>query len=213
MLSEGYAGKVNNRQANFLSVIENSANRMNELIHSLLNVTRLEAGNITVDVKPVDLNILCEEIIEALSRLADDKNISIKLTSNATSNVDTDPILLRELITNLLSNAIKYSPGGGKVQINIRMKDRVIISVKDNGFGIPDRAKNYVFSKFYRAKNAVKYDVSGTGIGLYLAKQIADRLQGDIWFDSKLGKGTTFYFSLPLVGSSKKQGRFKLEVP
>lgn len=213
MLSQGYAGKMNDRQTNFVSVIEHSANRMNELIHSLLNVTRLEAGTITVDVRSVDLTTLCSEIINLLSPQAKIKDIEVELVSNASSDIDSDPILLTELISNLLSNAIKYTHEGGRVKLKIEIKDRIVVSVKDNGFGIPDVAKEYVFSKFYRAKNAVKYDVSGTGLGLYLAKQIAERLEGDIWFDSEVGKGTTFFFSLPLAGSAKKQGRFRLEVP
>ncbi len=213
MLSGGYAGKLNNRQTNFVSVIESSTLRMNELIHSLLNVTRLEAGSINVDIIPVDINELCAGVINSLTSLADDKAVDIKLEACPISDIDTDPVLLRELINNLIANSIKYTPHGGSVIVKVEIQDRVIISVCDNGFGIPELAKDYIFSKFYRAKNAVKHDVSGTGLGLYLAKQIADRLEGDIWFDSEVGVGTTFYFSLPVVGSAKKQGRFRLEAP
>ncbi|MHB1865333.1 MAG: sensor histidine kinase [Candidatus Saccharimonadales bacterium] len=212
MLTEGYAGKMNSRQANFVSVIEHSAMRMNELVHALLNVTRLEAGNITVEVEPVDISDICSEVIATLSSVAEAKQIDVQLISDYNNQIMTDPILLRELLNNLLSNALKYTPPKGEIIVGVEFKDRVTIYVKDNGFGIPETSKDHIFSKFYRAKNAVKYDVSGTGLGLYLAKQIAERLEGDIWFISEVGKGSTFYFSLPTIGSAKKSGQFRLEV-
>ncbi|HEY1645013.1 MAG TPA: PAS domain-containing sensor histidine kinase, partial [Candidatus Saccharimonadales bacterium] len=213
MLSGGYAGKMTNRQTNFVSVIESSAAHMNELIHSLLNVTRIEAGNISVNVKPVDIDEVCRDLVRTILPQAKEKNIAIKYINDGSPTVETDPILLREILSNLVSNAIKYTPERGKVVFKVETRERIVFSIKDNGFGIPDRSKDYVFSKFYRAKNASDYDVSGTGLGLYLAKRITERLEGDIWFSSHIGKGSTFYFSLPLGGSTKKQGRFTLEAP
>lgn len=212
MLSGGYGGKLNDRQANFVSIIEHAATRMNELVHSLLNITRLEAGNISVDSKPIDVSYLCNEVVQSLAEEANSKNIDISLVSDDSFEINTDPTLLRELINNLVSNSIKYTQRGGWVIVKIEVRDRIVISINDNGFGIPEKAKSHVFSKFYRAKNIVKYDVSGTGLGLYLAKQVADKLGGDLWFNSEVGKGTSFYFSLPATGSIKKQGQFHLEV-
>jgi PAS domain S-box-containing protein len=211
MLNQGYAGKATNKQKEFISIIENSAKRMNELIHTMLNVTRVEAGNINVNILPVYVDILLEEAIDELTPQAKAKKIKITLISTKGLEVETDGVLLREVLSNLLSNAIRYTPANGGITVRVKVKDRIIFSVADNGYGIPLRSQKHVFTKFFRANNAVKNDVSGTGIGLYLVKQIADRLDGDIWFNSKVGQGSTFYFSLPLVGSSKKEGGFTLE--
>lgn len=211
MLSGGYAGKISAQQAKFVKVIEGSADRMNHLIHTLLNVTRVDAGNIRVNVKDVNVDEICKEVIRALESHAKQKHITISYSNKYGPSLKTDPVLFREVLSNLISNSIKYTPEGGRISLKVEARERVVFIVKDNGYGIPDRAKDYVFSKFYRAKNAAAYDVSGTGIGLYLAKRVAERLEGDIWFSSKVGTGSTFYFSLPLVGSVKKQGRFTLE--
>lgn len=213
MLTSGFAGKLNDQQKSFMSVIESSTHRMNELIHTLLNVTRVEAGNISVNIQTVDIDDVCKEVVRSLKHLARDKHISIRYLNNISSTVKSDPILVSEVLSNLVSNAIKYTPQGGRISLNIKSNDRLIFSVKDNGYGIHVRDKDHVFSKYYRASSAAETDETGTGVGLYLARQIAERLEGDLWFSSEFGKGSTFYFSLPLVGSARKQGKFTLELP
>lgn len=213
MLSGGFAGKLTDQQNSFVNIIKNSAERMNELIHMLINMTRVEAGNISVNVQNIDLDNICKELIRSLKQSAQEKYISIRYSNNSTPTIKSDPMLVYEVLSNLVSNAIKYTQPNGKISISVKAEDRVIFSVKDNGYGIPVQAQDHVFSKFYRAKNAVETDAFGTGIGLYLARQIAEKLEGDVWFSSKVGKGSTFYFSLPLVGSARKQGKFTLESP
>lgn len=211
MLSGGYAGKVNPKQARFLNAIEGAAERMNELIYTLLNVTRIEAGNININVEDIIIGQLCQDIVASVTPLAKEKDITIKCPQYPDLVVRSDPVLLREALSNLLSNAIKYTPKNGKAILDIKLSGRVVFSIKDNGYGIPEKDKDYIFSKFYRANNAQNYDVSGTGIGLYLVQQIADKLGGDIWFDSEIGQGSTFYFALPITGTDQKQGNFTLE--
>ncbi len=87
----------------------------------------------------------------------------------------------------------------------------IIISVQDNGYGIPALAQSHIFAKFFRADNILLHDVAGTGLGLYLTKMIAESLNGDLWFESEEDIGSTFYFSLPAHGSSSKQGTFKID--
>ena len=211
MLSGGYAGKVSPKQSRFINAIESAAERMNELIYTLLNVTRIEAGNININVEDIGIGDLCQDIVTSVTPLAKEKNISIKCPRRTDFVIPSDPILLREALSNLLSNAIKYTPSNGKVALDVKSNSRIIFSIKDNGYGIPDKDKDYIFSKFYRANNTQNYDVSGTGIGLYLVQQIADKLGGDIWFKSEEGKGSVFYFALPITGTDKKQGNFTLE--
>lgn len=211
MLTNGYSGDINEQQAGFLAIIENAASNMNELIDTLLNVTRIEAGNIAVNIRSVDINELCREVIGYLKPMAKEKGISISFRSDFDVINETDPTLLREILSNLISNAIKYTPKKGRVSLKVDVKERLIFTVKDNGYGIPKKSHDYVFSKYYRAKNAATTDTSGTGIGLYLAKLVSEQLEGDIWFKSQVGEGTVFYFSLPLVGSASKQGKFTLQ--
>jgi signal transduction histidine kinase len=187
---------------------------MNELIHTLLNVTRLEAGNINVTVKSIDFGLIIEEAISEIASNVSDKEITLKFINHYNRKISTDPLLVREVVTNLLSNAIKYTPPQGKIVLRLSRHEktgRLVFSIKDNGYGIPHLAQNHIFSKFYRAKNAVKNDVSGTGLGLYLVKQIVETINGDLWFKSKTNEGSTFYFALPTGGSATKKGKFTLE--
>ena len=119
-----------------------------------------------------------------------------------------DADLFRQVIHNLLTNAIRYSANGKKNDIIIKIEKRgkeCIVSVQDFGIGIPDEARPRLFDRFYRADNAVKADANGTGVGLYTIKMILERMNGRVWFDSKLGKGTTFYAAVPINGKLSKK--------
>ena len=212
MLAEGYAGDLNGTQTSFLVIIMSAVLRMNNLINTLLNVTRIEAGNINVTPKPVQLRQLAQEIVIELKGEAREHGVSLKLTAADIPTVSTDSILVKEVFSNLVSNAIKYTPKGGEVNVVLRTKgNSVLFTIRDTGYGIPHSAQRYIFTKFFRAENVVSKEVGGTGLGLYLTKIIVENLSGQLWFESQEGRGTTFYFSLPIKGSPKKAGRFKLE--
>jgi len=124
--------------------------------------------------------------------------LTLKKIGQTSTRVKTDNLIVKEVISNLISNAIKYTSDEGTVRVEVRGRARdVIVSVHDNGWGIPASAHDQVFSKFFRATNIVKRETTGTGLGLYLVKGLLDRLGGTIWFESVEGKGTTFYFTLP----------------
>ena len=109
---------------------------------------------------------------------------------------------MRAVLQNLLENAIKYTIDGGKVEIDVKKEDdHLLISINDNGIGIPkDQAKN-VFVKFFRARNAIRQETDGSGLGLYITKSIIEKNGGTIYFESEEGKGSTFYFTVPLQES------------
>ena len=200
MLFDGYMGPLKSSQKQTLKSIISAADRMNELISTLLNITRIESGTIDVTPKLLRLDKLADEVVKELSLMASGKSISLSASvkGKAPASLRTDALIVKEVMTNLVSNAIKYTPDGGKVSLVVRPRQAdVVVEVHDSGWGIPKYAQDQVFSKFFRAHNIVKRETTGTGLGLYLVKGLLEALGGNIWFVSDEEKGTTFFFSLP----------------
>lgn len=127
--------------------------------------------------------------------------------------MNLDPDLIRIIFQNLISNAVKYSPDNSKIVVTInKEKNDLLISVADNGYGIPEAQKEKIFDKLFRADNVVGKDVEGTGLGLYIVKSIIEQSGGKIWFESEIDKGSTFYVTIPITGMLKKPGERRLSV-
>ncbi len=200
MLVDGYMGDVTPTQKKSLRTIISASNRMNELISTLLNITRMEAGSIAVSPKVLSVDKVAEEVLRELSLMASDKDITVRLQQRgkASPRIKTDNLIFKEILSNLVGNAIKYTPEGGKVTVTVQpRKQDILISVSDTGWGIPKSSQEQIFSKFFRAHNIVKRETTGTGLGLYLVRGLLDRLGGTIWFSSNEGSGTTFWLTLP----------------
>lgn len=199
MLRDGLAGEMTELQMEHIHTILASVERMNVLIDTLLNITRIESGGIKIKVDPVQLDELAKEIVTEFVPAAQAKSLSMKSEiSTKIPLVHTDSLLVKEVCANLLSNAIKYTPEGGDISLNVReTANELHLSVSDTGYGIPAAEQKNVFLKFFRAENIAGKDVSGTGLGLYLIKNIAEALGGDLWFESTENVGSTFHFSLP----------------
>lgn len=199
MLRDGLAGPVNDQQLPYLQTILGSVERMNVLIDTLLNITRIEAGGITVKPQQVQVSELTAEILAEFIPTAQEK--SIALTAKIEPEIPpliTDNLLVKEVCANLLSNAIKYTPEGGKVHLDLSSgANEIHWKISDTGYGIPKSEQKNIFLKFFRAENIVSKDVSGTGLGLYLIKNIAETLGGELWFTSAENKGSVFHFTLP----------------
>lgn len=207
MLLDGFMGPLEPAQSEALKTIITASNRMNELISTLLNITRIESGSISVTPKKINLSTLVEDIAKELKHSVQNKKLAMTLeVPTSPVYVRTDNLILKEIVSNLTTNAIKYTPEGGAVSIEVKLrKDKAIIAVTDTGIGIPKYAHNQIFSKFFRAPNVVKMETSGTGLGLYLVRGLADALGGKVWFESKEGEGSTFYFSIERYVATPKK--------
>jgi len=187
----------------FLEIAYRNSERLGALINGIFDIEKIEDGSIPFKIKSFDLINLIKNEIEMHRPFALQNKISLvfdppQLPLNA--RVDEEHFL--QLVTNLLSNAIKFSPEGGKVVVMAeKTDDKIRISVKDNGIGIPDEFRSRVFQKFSQRELGSKRQQGGIGLGLSISKLIVDRLGGTIDFKSEEGKGTTFFFELPYDGS------------
>ncbi|MCD4761656.1 PAS domain-containing sensor histidine kinase, partial [bacterium] len=215
MMLKGDVGKLKKEQEEYLTNIYQSTERMVRLVNDLLSLSRLESGRLRIDPKPTDLNIFIESIINEVKPVAKVKGVKINFfPGEKMPKIKIDPVLIRQVVHNLVTNSVRYSSDNkGIVEINTRRGNKeYMITIKDNGIGIPDKLKPRIFEKFYRADNAVKTNTEGTGLGLYVARLIVENSGGKIWFESKEGEGTTFFVTLPVAGMEKKEGDKTLAV-
>ncbi len=176
-----------------------STNRMIELVNDLLEVDHIQSGKDQFVFKPLDVKALIESIVLELQTIANKRKINFDIDLKNCIEISGDATKLRELFQNLIENAIKYSLEGGNVKVTASLSEGFLeIAVKDSGIGIPEDQKYSIFSKFFRAANAMKVETVGSGLGLFIAKEIVVRHGGKIWFESKMGEGTTFFVELPL---------------
>jgi signal transduction histidine kinase len=199
------------KKKELLTNIQISARTMSGLINSLLNISRIESGRIMVEPEPTSLKDLVNRLLEELKNKIEEKKQKVTLSVDSKlKKINIDPRLIGEVYKNYLTNAIKYTPENGKILIEIKIKNKEVISkVIDNGYGIPKDEQSKIFSKFFRGTNIVKLEKDGNGLGLYLVKQIVDVSGGKVGLESELNKGSTFWFTLPLAGSKPKAGEVK----
>jgi PAS domain S-box-containing protein len=214
ILSEELGG-LNTEQKDYVTQVKESTQRMIRLVNDLLNVSQLETGYLSLAPEPTDLVKLIQNVIDEETVIAKASNCQLNFVKQKVPQINTDPALIRQVLTNLLSNAVKYSAvkcsseNGGAyctVEIKITMQEPdIVISVADSGLGIPAGVQSRIFEKFFRADNVSKLTTEGTGLGLYISKLIVETLGGKIWFESKVNKGTIFTFTLPLSGSKERK--------
>lgn len=194
-LQRTLTGEENEKNHMFLERIGVQINRLEKLIKDLLDVTRVESGKLTLNRTKFEMNLLLAELVSDLQLINSSHKLIVSENKAVTVFADKDRII--QVITNLVNNAVKYSQESDRVLIGLSTsKNTVICSVQDFGKGIPDEQRPYVFQRFHQVNIA---DMNlGLGLGLYISKEIISQEGGRIWYESEPGKGTTFYFSLPL---------------
>ncbi len=179
---------------------ERQINKMTSMINGFLDISRLESGKIMMNFQRVQLFDVVEEVIEEYTTMVTSHHIFSDCQSGFFVKIDREK--LGHVISNLISNAIKYSPTGSNIYIACYQSDeQAIFKIHDEGMGINESDLPKLFERFYRVESSTMATVSGFGIGLYLSSEIINRHGGKIWAESDLGKGSTFYFSLPLLHS------------
>lgn len=201
-------GHLNPKQTEFANEILSADKRMIALINSLLNVSRLEMGTFSIEPTMVDVIQLIRKTVRMFKFNIQRKNVDLAESYHPTTiPFMADTRLLGMMIQNIVSNAVKYTPSGGKIAIKVnKVSNSLNITISDTGIGIPKNQQGKIFSKLFRADNASLMDPTGTGLGLYIVKEITSNSGGKIRFKSKEGKGTTFYLTYPLSGMVKHAG-------
>jgi PAS domain S-box-containing protein len=210
LLSEEMGTKLNKDELLFLNRSLIGSNQLSALIENLLNVSRIERGALTLEPAAISIDHLICGVLDSLSEIALQKDIAIAYTSAKTEAhlVLADHFRLAEVLTNLLANALNYSPSHTRVTIEVtaKLRDRqMVVSVIDQGEGIPTEAIPHLFTKFYRVSGKLSQGSKGTGLGLFISKAIIDAHHGKIWVESVVGKGSIFSFSLPFAPDGSKE--------
>ena len=175
--------------------------RMTRLINDLLDVARIDQNKLILRKQSLDLIKLTQAMLKESAMVYELRHIAVNLeVENNLPAVIGDSEKIKLVLDNLINNAFKYTTSGGKINISLFEKDnKVIFEIDDNGVGIPTEQAPRVFEKFFRSDNAIKYQTEGTGLGLYISKNIIEQLGGCIWFQSIENVGSKFSFSLPIA--------------
>ena len=203
LIEDGIAGDITPEQQEYLYKIQMQGERLIRLINDLLDFSKLEAGQMPLYLQLLDSDDVVNEIVETLRPLSDEKTMTLR--SNVAKDLPpiyVDPDKLKQILINLISNAIKFTPEvTGLIEVTVIFNDQkqeLLFSVSDNGIGIPEKDKPRLFDRFYQVDNTSTRKYGGTGLGLAIVKKLVDLNHGELWVDTKIGKGSTFYFTVPL---------------
>jgi len=201
MLLDGDVGDLSQEQMEFLERGYQSNERMIVLINDLLNIARIEEGRFIYKLVPHSLEEIVKKVIKGLTEIIKEKKLKLifEIVSGPFPKIKMDGEKIEIVVQNFLDNAIRFNKPGGKVTISIKYdKINLEVAVKDDGIGIPKDQQKRIFDKFFRADNAVRLETEGTGLGLFICKNIIEAHGGRVWFKSEKDKGSVFCFTLPV---------------
>jgi signal transduction histidine kinase len=192
-------GPLNDQQRSYVEKIGAGVENMTKLVNNLLDLSRIEAG-VKLSIEKVSPNLIIDQIISGLRPVATHNHINLSIGDAEYNDllVDADPELLHQAVFNLVDNAIKFNNLGGTVEVILTtVEGKAIFEIRDNGIGISPIDLPHLFEKFYRSNRRESYKNRGTGLGLAIVKSIAERHFGRVWVESKLGRGSSFFFEIP----------------
>ncbi len=202
LLINGDVGTVPTPQKTLLMKAYESNERMIGLVNDMLDADRIDSGKMRYAPVPIQLADIADSVLFELVSQANAKGITIRFAPpSGAPKVHADKDKMRAVFQNLLDNAIKYSRPHGTIEVGMAPEAGTIVRVwiKDDGIGVPKEQQHRIFERFFRAKNAVKAETDGSGLGLFIVKSIVEKHGGRIWFESVEGQGTTFYFTVPVI--------------
>jgi PAS domain S-box-containing protein len=200
----GVTGQLSQQQEHFLKIIKNNTERLNILVNDMLDVSRIEAGRLVLNLQSVDLEKMVKDILAEYQRISKEEERSMNFALHAPSDlpgVKADPARLRQIISNLVNNSYNYTPEDGHVSVRLSLLDGMAqVDVNDDGIGIVEKDQERIFERFFRGEDPLVLQKAGTGLGLAISKILIEMHGGKIWFSSagKKGEGSTFSFTIPV---------------
>lgn len=197
----GATGQLNENQVNFLTTIRNNVNRMATLVSDLTEISRIESGNLRIEPRAVPVWDVIDEVVTLTKTQITEKNqtITVDIPEQLPKSW-CDRGRFAQVVTNLISNANKYSPEGAHIVVQaLRVDGMIQLKVQDNGYGMTPEDQALLFNKFFRSGDEKAREAPGTGLGMSITKNLIELQGGRIWFESEYRKGTTVYFTLPVV--------------
>jgi signal transduction histidine kinase len=199
VLLTGIAGSLNERQREYVGYIRASSGRLTRLVNDILDLSHMDAGRLRLDLAPFLPEALVRDVAAALSPLAEEAGIEVRVETQPVALVEGDGGRIEQVLINLVGNALKFTPRGGTVRVRVGESDgQVIFGVTDTGPGIPREEQSRIFDRFYQLTSAPTLATTGSGLGLSIAKRLVEEHGGCMWVQSEVGRGSTFYFSIPL---------------
>ncbi len=203
ILMSGDLGEVREKEMEYFKILKENSSRMIELVSDLLTVSRIEEGSLAPKKEKVLLESIIRHLISRFEPFATASNVTIKFgTTENLPEIVTDAHQIEIIIENLLDNAVRYTKQSGKIEIKLSQKNQSLyFEIKDSGVGIPKEDQKFIFQKFFRSENAIRQQTQGSGLGLFIARSIIEKLGGQIGFESEENKSSKFWFTLPIAGN------------
>jgi len=190
----------------FLSVAQNETERMIRMVNDLLQLSKLDADEYPLHMERMEFISYFHKVIDRFEMNLPESITLVRETPKGSFFVEMDKDRMTQVLDNIISNAIKYSPEGGKIRLKVeKRRHQLLVSVQDQGIGISYDKLEKIFDRFYRADKARTRKLGGTGLGLAITKELVEAQQGKIWAKSKEGKGTTIFFTLPLIDQKRRE--------
>lgn len=221
ILLKEWGNKMTVRQKELIKEVANGGQRLGILVNTMLNISRIDMDTFALELKKVDVRSVVKKVLKDVETRIKDHRLHVEVGyQDKLPDIMADESALEIVIQNLITNAVKYTKYEGVIVIHASVvknktsmggrqmkEDSFVLMVKDDGYGIKKADQKYIFGKFYRASNVHMIPAEGTGLGLYLVKNLLDNIGGTIWFVSEENKGAAFYVSLPLTGMQPHKGK------